>query len=393
MDYLDLDLGSVDAEDLRQDSRDFIQAQAPAGWRLNPFLDWMLGAVARMVSILIALAGQVPKAIFRDFGVTVLRIPAVTATYATGTVTLNANLEAGSATGLDAGATIVIDGVGFTTTAASGPVAAGGTATVPIQAVLAGSSASQLTGASVLLSSPAVTWIDTITLVAPTEGGVDGETADEYVNRLADEIPTLSPKAILLEDVAAIARADIEVYRALPLRHYVPAGPGGTPPAQTDVEGAVAVAVIAQGGSDVSEEAEDRVEAAIVDDEQRIVSVSAYVIAPTRSAVKVSYAAQAFPGQDTDAAEATGNAALMSLLSGATWGVPADGGPTDWIDEQVVMRNDLIGALYRTGVFRHVSDVRLALVANALGTADLTLPGPAAIPELDETNIAAVVTL
>lgn len=390
MDYLDLDFGSVDAEDLRQDGRDFIQAQAPAGWRLNPFLDWMLGAVARMIVILVALAGQVPKAIFKAFGVTVLRIPALTATYATGAVTVHAN--AGSGGTLDAGATIVIDGVGFATTASSGAVAAGATAVVPIQAAVAGAGGSDLVGTSVRLSSPAVTWIDSITLNAPTEGGVDGETDDEYVDRLADEIPTLSPKAILLEDVAAIARADIEVYRALPLRHYVPAGPGGTPAAQTGVEGAVTVALIAQSGDDVSEDAENRVEAAIVQDENRIVSVTCYVIAPTRSGVKVSYVAQAFPDQDPVAAKATGNSALMSLLSGAVWGVPADGDPTDWIDEQIVMRNDLIGALYRTGVFRHVSDVRLALVGNALGTADLVLPGPAAIPELDEANITATVT-
>lgn len=390
MDYLDLDLGSLDAEELRQDGRDFMQAQAPAGWRINPFLDWLLGAVARMVVILVTLAQQVPKAIFTAFGISVLRVPMISATYATATITLNAN--AGSGGSLDAGATIVIDGVGFVTTAASGAVAAAGTATVPVQAVVAGAGGTGLTGTSVQLSSPAVTWIDTITLTAPTDGGFDGETADQYVDRLPDEIGQLSPKAILLEDVAATARADLEVYRALALRHYVPAGPGGTPPAQTGVEGAVAIALITQAGDDVSDDAEDRVEAAIVQDDNRIVSVTAYVIKPTRTAVKVSYTGQVFPGQDPALAEETGNAGLMSLLSGVTWGVPGDGAATDWIDEDVVMRNDLIGALYRTGVFRHISDLKLALVGNALGTLDLTLPGPAAIPELAESDIAATVT-
>jgi hypothetical protein len=380
-DYLDLDLGSLDAEEVRQQGRDYMTAQAPAGWVINPWLDWLLGAVARMSVLVLTLAGQVPRAIFKAFLTDILGIPIAEATAATGNVTVHASATAGGT--LPAGAQIDIDGVGFVTTAATPTIAAAGTASVPVQAVITGGDGSGLTGIDVTLIAPTTVWVDAITLNAPTIGGSDGETDDEFVNRGADELPTLSPKAILIEDAAAIARADIEVFRALAIDNLVP-------PSTTGVAGAITVAIMAADGGNVSGPGKTRVETAL--EAGRILAIDAHVIDPTQNAMKVSFTATARAGYDPTATAAEAKQAIQDFLSPLGWGVPPGDNGSSWTDEPTVVCNDLFGVLYSVPGIRHVSALTLALSAGTLGTSDVTLTGPAAVPTITSGNITATVT-
>lgn len=380
-DYLDLDLGSLDAEELAQEGRDYMASQAPAGWVLNAWLDWLLSAVARMVVIVLTLAGQVPRAIFKTFGTDVLSIPVNAATSAQGIVTVHASTGQGGT--LDTGATIDIDGVPFMTTSSTGPIAAGGTATVSVEAQAPGSAASGLVGTAVVLTSPSLVWVDAVTLNAPTLGGADGETDDNYVNRLADEIPTLSPKAILSDDASAIARADPEVYRALTLDNFVP-------PSTTGVAGAITVAVMNDTGGNVSTDGKTRIETAL--ENGRILAIDAHIINATPNAMKVAFTATAQPGYDPAAVAADAKTALETFLSPLGWGVPPGDTGAAWQNEPTVVRNDLFGVLYSVPGIRHVSALTLALAAGTLATTDVTLTGPAPVPTITDANIAATVT-
>lgn len=377
--YIDLELDSLDADQLRQDARDYMAAQAPAGWVINPFLDWILSAVARMAVLVLTLAGRVPMGIFVAFGIKVLRIPKLTATAATGTLSVTATGTLGGT--LDAGAQFLIDGVSFQTSAPL-TLAAGATGTVTLQASIAGAAGSDLVGDQILLVSPSVIWIDTHALTAPTDGGTDGETDDEYVNRLADEIPTLSPKAVLIEDAAAIARADAEVYRALAIDNFVP-------PSTTGVAGAATVAVMKDDGTDVSTDGKNRVKAAL--EANRILNLTFHIIDATETDVAVAATVEPYPGVDEDGLAASVRGAIHDFINRLRWGVPPGGAATDWVDETLLRRNDLMGALYNVAGVRHVTTLQLALAGDALGTADVALDGPAGVPALDDADLDVTV--
>lgn len=366
--YIELDL-TADPEQLTQDARDFITEQTPEGYVLDPFVDWILSAVARMAVEVIVITGRVPMTIFQTFGERVLKIPVLGATTATSTVTVAATDDLGHILG--AGAQIDVDGVGFVTTEdlTIPPLATSGQ--VAIAAIEPGAAGSALTGADVSLVAPTYVWVDSITLDAITIGGRDGETGEEYVNRLADETPTLSAKAILIEDFEVLARRDLEVHRALALDNYVPEPP------TSDVPGAVTVALQDAAGEPVSEAAELRVKTTL--EAGRVLNLDVHVIAPTYTEIDVSFTAECHAGADPDIVEAEAEAAIAAFLSPATWGLPAAGDQLLWIDEPEVVRNDLIGQIYLVRGIRHVSALTLAIAGDALGTADLAIAGPAGL--------------
>jgi uncharacterized phage protein gp47/JayE len=355
-----------------------MQDNAPAGWRINLWLDLVLGAVARMVALLLGLAGQVPKAIYKDFLVRIIGLTQAQATAATGVVTVHASAGAGGT--LAAGAQIDIDGIAFVTTTSTGAIAAAATATATVEAITPGTVGNDLTGTVVLLAFPTVTWIDTITLNAPTAGAVDGETDDEFVNRGADEMPTLSPKAIIADDAEVIARADPDVYRVLAINRFVP-------PSTSDVDGAIALYLQGNDGDAIADAGvKARVKATI--EAGRILGITAYIEDPTETAVKISFQVQRYLDADATVVEDAARQAVKDLLDKLLWGVP-DNDRLGWVDETTLRRNDIVVRLGQVPGVRHVTSVQLALAAGVLGTSDVTLAGPAALPTLTDLNLTS----
>lgn len=384
-DFIPLDL-TADAAALAADAEEFLTAQAPDGYTPDKLTQWVLSAVARIGVEVVVMTGRMPLAVFQVFGTRVLNIPANVETAATGTAILAINDNPAGRT-LLAGATFDLGGIGFQSTVDVTAPAGNLNANIPIIALEAGAAGSGLDGTAQLIT-PAVTWIDSVAVITPTTGGIDGETDEQYVDRLADEIPTLSPKAILAADFEVLARRDSEAQRALVLDNYVPAGPGGTPAAQTGVAGAVTVAVQGPTGEPVSTGSKTRIETALEAD--RVLNIDVHVIDPTYTLINVSFTAKCYPDYDPATVEAAGEAAISTLLSPATWGQPVGGDQRDWIDEPTVLRLDLVGALYKVAGIRHVTALTLAINPAALGTADLTLPGPAGLPR--PNTIAGTVT-
>src|SRR4051812_3612276 len=187
---------------------------------------WILSAVARIGAEVVVLAGRVPLGIFSVmWGQRVLGVQPITAIPATGTATFTLADTLGHT--LPAGAQLDVNGVGFETSADLVVAAGASTGTVGIVAVTAGTGSNDVQTPATLVS-PTYTWVSSVALPAPTSGGVDEETDDEYADRLADTTPTLSRKAILIADFAALARDDAEVYRALALDNLNPAAATGT---------------------------------------------------------------------------------------------------------------------------------------------------------------------
>jgi hypothetical protein len=373
----------ADPVQLQQDAEDWMVAQAPAGFVIPVWLRWLLSAVARLAVEVVVLAGRVPLGIFQTWGQRVLGVQPLTATAAAGTVTFTLADALGHT--VPAGAQLDVNGVGFETTAdlvvAPGPT----TGTVGIVALDAGSAGNGLQTPAELVS-PTFVWVSSVALPAPTAGGTDGETDEEYANRLADTTPTLSRKAILIDDFAALARDDAEVYRALAVDNYDPG-----PPVVTTAEGHVSVFPQNSVGQPISSLAKARVLAKLTAD--RVLNLVPHVLDPTYTQIDVTWTAHAYPGYDTTAVRDAGNVAIAAFLDPTRWGNPAGGDEFAWIDEPTLRRNDLFGALYGVPGVRHVDTLQLAIHGGALGTADLTLNGPAALPQLAAGQPVGTVTL
>ncbi len=366
-DYIDLQL-TADTEELRQDGRDWLLAQAPEGYTIDPWVDWLLSAVARMAVEVVVLTSRVPTEIYRRFVQTVLGIPALEATSAVAAVQFTLADTAGHT--IPEGTQISVDGIGFETNTDLVVASGASTGQVQVTAMTPGSAGTGLSGAAELVA-PTFVWVDSVTLIGVSGGGTDGETPDEYVNRVADELPTLSPKAILIEDFEALARRDLEVQRALALDNFVP-------PATTGVAGAVTVAVQNAEGQPVSSAALARVEQVL--EGSRVLNLDVHVINPTYTTIDVAFTIDVLPGYDEASVVADAEAELADFLSPARWGTPAGGDERGWIDEEIVRRLDLIGALYRVSGVRHVTVLTLAENPDALATSDVALDAPAGLP-------------
>jgi uncharacterized phage protein gp47/JayE len=317
------------------------------------------------------LAGQVPLAIFTYFGEAVLGVPALQAAQATGTATFTMVDIAGYT--VPAGAQLDIDGVAFLTIDDLTVAAGSSSANTNIEAVDAGTQANDLTGATVTLVAPTYVFVESVALSGTTAGGTDAEDPTDYADRLADELPTLSPKAILIGDFEALARRNPLVGRALAIDNYDPG-----PPIDAAAEGHVTVAVHDTAGEALGSSPKADIAADL--EANRVLNIAVHVIDPTYTTVDVSFTATAYDDFDAATVETAAEQAITDFLDPATWGRPPGGDATAWINETTLRRNDLFGVLYDVEGIRHVTALTLALGGGAQDTADVTLAGPAALP-------------
>lgn len=330
----------------------------------------MLEAVARIGSEVAVTAGVVPLTIFQYFGESVLGVTPDDATPATGTVTFTMIDTAGYT--IDAGTQLDIDGVGFTTDIDLVVAPGNLTGSIAVSAIDTGTAGNDLVGAFVDVISPTYTFVETVELDAPTAEGLDGETGEEYADRLADELPTLSPKAILIEDFEALARRNTNVGRALAIDNYNPTGPD---PA---AEGHVTVVVHDLDGEALSAPIKAEIEETL--EGERVLNLSVHVLDPTYTTLDVTFTATAYSDYDPALVEADAIAAVTAYFDPATWGDPTAGSSTDWIEETTVYRDDLVAVVKNVAGVRHVTGLTLAEDGDTLAEDDVVIVGPGALP-------------
>ena len=377
-DYVTLPI-ETDPDTLIQDAFDYITGKVPTWLPSEGNLEViMLGALAQMAAEVRDVASDVPAAIFRYFGATLLGLPPIDAVQAsvpsTWTMVDNAGytIPAGTVVGIPSGGDelVAFESIGdVVVPPGSTATAAGG---VTLLAVDPGAAGSGLTGTPELIDS--LSFVTAVALTAPTSGGTDAEEDDAYLNRLTAELQLLAPRPILARDFAVMARRVGGVFRATAIDGYNPAD------STYNNEKYVAVAVVDENGNALSAPVKAEVDALL--EAEREVNFVVNVIDPTNTSIAVTFSAVALPDQDPPSVEAAAEAAVADYLSPKTWGrnpvlsVPE----TEWVNETHVRYLELAEVINRVEGINYISALTFAKTGDPLATTDVIMSGAAPLP-------------
>jgi hypothetical protein len=335
----------------------------------------MAARIATTISVeALQLLQENDQASYSAFGEKILRIPRQGATYASTTVTILADDTVGHT--IDAGEQLTLadsDGNRKTFYFPAGATIDPGVDTVAGVTIVAVDPGLDGTGLSLdpVLEQPR-SWMVDITADAATTGGNDGETDDEFVDKVADEGLLLTRTLVTAEDFAIDARNQPGIGRALAIDLYD--ADTSTP----GVGGHITVAVTADDGSGANASTQDKSALQAHQDEQSVADLTNHVINPTRTSIAVVFAGKCRPEYAAADVETQSEQAVLDFLDPNRWGIPDIEGPVsalEWEDTPIVRYQDIVTVLNNVPGFAYYT----SLTVNG-GTADITMTGPAALP-------------
>ena len=248
----------TDPDALAQDSYQLLSDKTAGVWQpADGNLDtWLIEATARQAAEVRDVAADVPDTIFMTYGQTLVNLPPFQATSAQ--AVLDVTLRDQAAYLIPAGTTFGVDDLAGTPHAfalqedVSIPASTSGPATPVVELVAfalePGSDANAIdprAGNAYLLD--AITAIQSVTLSETTSGGNDGESDQDYMNRLAETLQLLTPRPVLAVDYAKLALQVPGVGYACAINLYDPG-----PPIVTNQERCVTVVLTDPAGQPVS---------------------------------------------------------------------------------------------------------------------------------------------
>lgn len=374
----------TDRDALQQQAFDYIQARWPDWTPSDSNLEaWLIAALANMVAEARDVAADVPRAVFRYLGTSVLGIPPVDPTGAivASTWTLTANptgitIPVGHLVGIadPEGETIVFEVI--QTVDVPAPTLTTDPGQVLLRAVEEGEFANGLGGIDVeAVDIESRTWVDTILMTSATSAGNDGETDDEYLDRLSNRLTLLTPRPILPRDFALLA-VDIAAQNGATVRALVL--DGYNPVDETDDnERMVTVALVDRdSGGDVSGGI-----LAIVDSElqaAREVNFIIHVVNPNRTTADTTVAFKVLPGFDLSETEDAVESALNDYYQSANWGSPANLEGFSWVNQDKIRRMEVATAVNNIVGVDYITSLTIGLNGGAQTTAEeFTLTGAA----------------
>lgn len=186
---------------------------------------WVTEVCARMNAETRNLASLVPDDIFRYFGESLVRVVPVAAASAAALTTWTMQDIAGYT--IAEGTVVAYRTAGdrlssfVTTQARTVPPGQTQALEVPIRSLETGAQYNGL-GPTGLELVDSLSFVKGIVASAPTSGGVDPESDEEYLGRLRDEMTLLTPRFVHASDAAVLARRISGVHRALGIDNYEP---------------------------------------------------------------------------------------------------------------------------------------------------------------------------
>lgn len=349
--------------------------------QFNPSPNSLAYATARALCNMIAtgtdVAAVVPPSIFRTVGSSLFEISPLAALPATADTTWNAVDDAGYDT-IPAGTVVSISGILFETT--EDVAFPSGTTTVTpigISALDEGIDANDLgSPGGVVILEEGYEYVDTVTQVATTIGGQDGETTEAFTVRLRRTLRVLYPfVAVNGTDLERIARTIPAVYRALSLDNYD--YPSSTP----NVAGVATVLLQGFDGLPVSSPIKDQYTALIQPDPRRLVNNVLYVEDPTYVTVNSHFEFTVHTGAEPSIVLPAAIAAVRDLLDPIKWGLPQSGEEPLWTNKPIVSVYDIAGRLDGVEGLDRVTLIEVGLNADPPTAGDKTMAGIAPLPQ------------
>lgn len=377
MDFVEV-FADADAETLETEVYEAIEA-AFEGWLpADGLLEvWLTKAFARIAVGVFDLASIVSREAFKTFGETIVSVPPILAAPATATSTWKAIDVDGHTIPDGTLVKIAVNGdeaLGFRTVgevvipAESDETEAG---EVLLEAVEPGEAYNGLTAAPVLETG--LTFVDSITLTGATSGGVDAEDEDAYLNRLTEELQTLTLSAVVPRDYEILARRIAGVGRATALDNYN----GETEEDEQPL--VVSVAVVDADGAALSEGVKDEVKELL--EARSLSDIVTFVIDPTFTEVGAKVEVVVASGYDPEAVIAAVEERLAEYLAAKNWGLPTgtadESSSAGWVNQTVVYVNEVLAEVDRVAGVSRVVSVKLKKGAGSLEAKDVELSGPA----------------
>ncbi len=385
MGYIRIPL-STDPGSLSQSVFSYITNLAPNWTPQDGNLDvWIIRAVAALAGENRDIASDVQDDIFRYYG-GLVGVPPLDGISATGTTTW-AMRDAAGYTIPDGTNVGIRDATGVlqtfqTTSDVVVPPGQNATAAgaVVISALQVGASNNGLGSAGQPIDLiDVIDYVQSVTLVAPTSGGADAETDDDYLSRLSDKMQRLSQRPILPQDFSNMALdADPVIFRSVAIDGYNPAD-------QTyNNQRMVSVAAIDANGNAVSTGVKNEIDALL--QANREINFIVNVIDPKFTTINIVVTYHVGVGFDTAATDSAITGAITNYLNPAYWGqdptVIQSSSSNTWLETPNVYYNEMIGVISNVQGVDHVT----ALTLNG-GTADIVMATPAALPRLGTLTI------
>lgn len=357
-------------------------AETIPGWtpRETHLVYALLSETLRHVLDTRLLAADVADSVFRVFGSKLVGLPPRPGTPATGSAVFTVTP---SPTGrvIPAGTEVVWPSGGgdayLFTTAVPVTVEPDATTAPAVQLVASttGTAANGLPATALELVD-ALAYVAAVTSTTVTSGGTDAETDADYLDRLSQSLTLLRRIPVRAREFAVLARDVPGVYRALALDNY------DADTGESGVERVVSLAVVDEQGQPVSADVAEALTARLAD--EREVNFLVRVMAPTYTALSVTFTANADLGADPVAVLGAAVDAVRGFLSPAVWG-GGEESPPAWRLKPVVRYLDVAGVISRTPGVAELVDVTL----NG-GRVDVTLNGVAPLPDAASTVVGAV---
>lgn len=319
-------------------------------------------ALAAMFANAAQLASQMPEAALIAYGTKLLGIPYGTGMPAATTCTFTVEDALGYT--IPASSQLAIDGYAFNVTNDVIFAQNGDTSQSALVTAAENSSAyNALVGANVVgVSLPA--YVIDIAVDAPTVGGVDPQSDDDYAGDLSTELQLTSRAIITLPDFERAAQALVGIERAY---------------AETDGARNVTVTLLGDGGTVVPDDLKDQL--AAIYQANRLVNVTVGLADPTFTEIDVTWEVVSYLNYDADDLTARINATLADALSPAQYGSePAgdiSGGPPDWTNDPTIRAMKLVQIV---GDVQGVDYVEALSINAGANFADFTMPGTVALP-------------
>lgn len=381
---------TTDPRELLQRVYTYIQSKYPGWVPAEGNLEVIIAeAFASESADIASIAAQVPEGLFRFLGQKLFGFNAINSTPATADSTwfvidsLGYTIPAGTQVGIrDADGTLVP----FTTlTQVVIPGGATQTAAgeVKLLAVTPGTGGNGLGSAlgTVELIDTLV-FVTSITQQLTTANGVDAETDNQYLDRLSQELQTLSPRPIVPRDFSILSRRVTGVQRALTINGYNPDD------ATTTNERFVCVFALDAAGQPV----DSTHKTAIIAFFTPLREINFVVKCADASLVHfdVHTTFSVLPNYSSVDVSARVKTALMAFLNPAVWGIdPSDNPnrPITWSNRPIVNYLDLGNVIKLVAGVDEITALTTGLHGGSMAAASVTMSGKAPLPYITSADI------